>query len=402
MLGPLRNTRLPPVYVLLTLGLLTVFFYYRSAIGSTITSRTGAYTGSITGRIQPANSTLGFGGLYVVSGPGSTRRAHLEQAAAVTELDLTIPQQKAWTGEDVLKFRTDNVTESNIGIGSVKAWLSHHLILKAFLDSGLETILIFEDDIDWDIRLRTQQIPLAQKAARQLTGTKKSATEYPWSPPEDWDLLYLGHCGDYFGPLTEGTGVGYHHPRDLEQIPHVIFEDPTMLHGTDLHPFTASLMTALMVPEKHRVMHKSKWPLCSFGYAVTRDGAKKILSDVAPPKEDLSRNLRAYDSALMAGCRDTPDKFRCYSLNPEVFHHMEGRSIIASVDETLTHEHVFRPPVDVAGELQVLYRGETSNIGCGFWSGEFYYDGDAGKLEIFREEVGRKGRCMKMDRTTIE
>ena len=396
MLGPLRNSRLPPLYILLTLGLLSVFFYYRSAIGSTITSHAGSYSSSLSGKVQPANATLGFGGLYVVSGPGSPRRAHLEQAAAVTELELTIPEQKEWTGEDVLKFRTDNVTESKIGIGSVKAWLSHHLVLKAFLESGLESVLIFEDDVDWDIRLRTQQIPLAHKAAQQLIATKQQPKAHPWGGPEDWDLLYLGHCGDYFNSLEDGHGVGHNHPHQLQEIPHVVYEDPTMLRYTNLHPFTTSLLTALSVPEQHRILHKSKWPLCSFGYAVTRNGAKRIISDVAPAKEDLSRNLHAYDSALLAGCRDTDMK--CYSLNPEVFHHMEGKSMIAQVEEVVDHKQVFRPPVDVAGQEQLYWRMETSNIGCGFWSGEFYYDGEPEKLEILREEVGRKGRCMKEGR----
>ena len=397
MLGPLRNSRLPPVYIILTLGLITVFFYYRSSIGATISSHTPSYTGgSDKSRIEAANATLGFGGLFVVSGPGSPRRAHLEQAAAVTELDLTIPEQIAWTGEDVLNFRWDNVTESKVGVGSVKAWLSHHLVLKAFLETGLETALVFEDDVDWDIRLRTQQIPLAQKAAQSLSKSRGPMVAYPWGTAEDWDLLYLGHCGDYFNDLPDGVGVGHHHPHHLNDIPHVTYEDLTMPLRTDIHPFTASLLTALMVPEQHRVLHKSKWPLCSFGYAVTRAGAEKILTEVAPPKEDISRDLIAYDAALLAGCRD--GYMKCYSVNPELFHHMEGKSIIAFEEETHDHHPVYRPPVDVAGYEQVWYRRETSNIGCGFWSGEFYYDGEPEKLEVLREEVGRKGRCMKVGR----
>lgn len=397
MLGPLRNSRLPPIYIILTLGVITVFIYYRSSIGATITSHTPSY-GGFSGKswIPAANATLGFGALYVVSGPGSPRRAHLEQAAAVTELDLTIPEQIPWTDQDVLDFRWDNVTESKVGVGSTKAWLSHHLVLRAFLESELETVLIFEDDVDWDIRLRTRQVPLAQKAAQSLSQTKHSAKAYPWGSTDDWDLLYLGHCGDYFNGLPEGVGVGHHHPHQLEEIPHITYEDLTMPYFTDLHPFTASLLTALMVPERNRVLHRSKWPLCSFGYAVTRAGAEKILTEVAPPKEDIHRNLIAYDSALLAGCRD--GYMTCYSINPELFHHMEGQSIIAFEEETHEHHHVFRPPVDVAGYEQVWYRRETSNIGCGFWSGEFYYDGEPEKLEVLRQEVGRKGRCMKMRR----
>ena len=320
----------------------------------------------------------------------------MEQAAAVTELDLTIPEQVQWTGQDVLNFRWHNVTESKVGTGSVKAWLSHHLVLNAFLESGLETALVFEDDVDWDVRLRTQQVPLAQRAAQKLSKSEYYPDNYPWGSLEDWELLYLGHCGDYFNGIPDGVGVGHHHPEDLEEIPHETYEDLTMPYRTELHPFTASLLTAFMVPEQHRVLHKSKWPLCSFGYAVTRAGAERILTEAAPPKEDISRDLVAYDAALLAGCRDLGMK--CYSITPELFHHMEGKSIIALDEELHEHKHVFRPPVDVAGEEQVWYRKETSNIGCGFWSGEFYYDGAPEKLETLREEVGRKGRCMKSGR----
>jgi hypothetical protein len=388
--------RLLPLYLVVLIAIITLFVYYRSPISDTITSHAPS---SLTGksRITPANATLGFGGLFVVSGPGSPRREHLKQAAAITELELTIPEQKEWTGQEILDFRWDNVSESKVGVGSTKAWLSHHLVLRAFLDSGLETALIFEDDVDWDIRLRSQQIPLAQKAARALTKSKADEECYPWGHPDTWDLFYLGHCGDYFNDLKKGVGVGHHHPHHLQAIPHELFEDQTIPDRTDLHPFTASLLTALSVPEHTRVLHRSQFPLCSFGYSVTRVSAEKILSTVAPPKEDISRELIAYDAAILDGCRF--GKFlNCYSITPELFHHMEGASIIAHEQEVHEHKEVFRPPVDVKGYEQVMYRKETSNIGCGFWSGEFYYEFEPEKLENLREEVGRKGRCMKEGR----
>lgn len=343
--------------------------------------------------VKAANATLGFGGLYVVSGPGSPRRPHLEEAAAVTELNLTIPDQVAWSDQDVSNFRVKNVSESNIGEGSVKAWLSHHLVLQAFLDSGLETALIFEDDVDWDIRLRTQQVPLTQRATRELLKIKGGDTKaHPWGDPSEWDLLYLGHCGDYFNALERGVGVGHHHPTHLEVLPHVIFQDNSVSYFTDLHPFTASLFTALRIPEKNRIVHRSKFPLCSFGYAVTRRGAELILKEVAPAKEELSGRVRAYDVALLDGCV-RHGILRCYSVQPELFHHMEGLSIISQIDD-----NPFRPPVDLAGLEQVQYRRETSNIDCGFFWGQFYYNGDTDKLEWLRREVGRKGKCLKPGR----
>lgn len=418
-----------PLYVILALALISIFAFYRSSITTHVNnsisgsnknddskskseientaSAGGGSSSSSSGDEKPvkyeikgaANATLGFGALYVVSGPGSPRRKHMEQAAAVTELNLTIPTQKEWTDEDVRNFRWPVESESLVRVGSAKAWLSHHLVLREFLESDVETALIFEDDVDWDIRLRTQQIPLAQKAAQSLSKQENLDTkQYPWGVSTDWDLLYLGHCGDYFNYLPDGVGVGHHHPNNLTDIAHKKYRDPTLQFMTDLHPFTASLLTALRVPEQTRVMHRSKWPLCSFGYAITRKTAEKILTDVAPPKEDISRNLIAYDAALMAGCRDSY-MLDCYTLTPELFHHMEGDSIIANIDES-PEQHIFRPPVDVAGLEQVKYRKETSNIGCGFFSGEFYYDGEPEKLDYLRDEVGRKGRCLKKGRET--
>lgn len=340
--------------------------------------------------LPAANATLGFGGIYVVSGPGSPRRRRLLEAAAVTELELTVPEQREWTEDDVLAFQIPDHENSKVGRGSIKAWLSHHLVLRDFLASGKETALIMEDDVDWDIRLRTRQVPIAQDAAQSLFRTSApTSAQYPWGHPDDWDILYIGHCGDYFDMIERGVGVGHQHPEDLDRIAHVLAPDPTMPMRTDLHPYTASLLTAFAVPEQTRIFHRSKWPLCSFGYAVNRRSAQLILDKVAPATEFPVDTQTAYDAAILTGCRDGP--LVCYALQPELFHHMEGASLI---DVQYDHS-VERPPVDAAGLDQVLYRGETSNINCGFWSGDFYPSGDQKKLQHLVSEVGRKGQCLK-------
>ena len=387
MIAP-RNAR-PSLYVILAFILIGTFLYYRSSISTGVATTLGGKSS-----LTPANATLGFGGLFVVSGPGSPRRAHLEEAAAVTELELTIPEQVQWTDDDVENFRADNKSESQVLSGSVKAWLSHHLVLREFLESGKETGIFFEDDIDWDIRLRTQQIPLAQQAVQQLSETSFLDTEaYPWGTALDWDLLYVGHCGDYFGDLADGVGVGHHHPDQLAATRHVRYQDPTMSPRYDLHPFTANLLDAFDVPQKTRLVHQSKWPLCTFGYAVTRRTAERILTEIAPAKEQPERNQKAYDVAILAGCRDGP--LKCYTVTPELFHHMEGESLIA--DEEASERQIFRPPVDAVGLEQVKYRRETSNIGCGFFDGSFYYDGDVSKLEQLRQLTWSK-ECPKKRR----
>lgn len=342
--------------------------------------------------LAPANATLGFGAVYAISGYGSPRKDSLLQAANVTGLDIIVPEIPDWTQEQVDDFRDfEHLEKSTILDGSIKAWLSHTVALREFLLSGKETALFIEDDVDWDIRLKTQQVPLTAAAQRSIL-PRASKKQY-WGSPNDWDLLYLGHCGDYFTTVDSmHVGVGVVHPSDLDDIPHAIYNDPTLPEPSDLHPFTAALLTAFNLPSKTRIVHKSRWPLCTFGYAVTRSMAAQILDEIAPPIEGPTQHTHAYDIAILEACRDKG--FRCFTVNPELFHHMEGTSMINGEAEN----KAARPPTDRVGMSQVEWRNETSNIGCGFWSKDFRWDGDMERLAFLREEVGRKGRCLKPGR----
>ncbi|KAF2643935.1 hypothetical protein P280DRAFT_393354 [Massarina eburnea CBS 473.64] len=380
----------------------------------------------------PANRTLGFGAVVVVSKKDSERRAALLQAANVTDIDLTIPSQPQWTQNDIDKFR--NGQEKNVQRGSILAWMGHHNALRWFLDSGHETALILEDDVDWDVRLRSLQVPLAASAVRSIlppkrsynpfTNPQKNNTQY-WGDHAAWDLLYLGHCGDYFNEVTYDGLVPMDKPFNLTDSLHVVYKDPTLPVRSDLHPFTQSLFSALQMPAHARAFHRSKFPLCSFGYAVTRPAAERLLSDLAPPKFK-DKSPRAFDVALLHACAagsKTPSPtpwrnpsphrnpglrhkyaspgLRCWTLNSELFHHMPGESQIAQIGQETGEKHGV-PPVDLAGETQVVFRNETTNIGCGFWSNAFQFkEGDTERLAFLQEEVGRKGRCLKEGRDTL-
>jgi hypothetical protein len=311
---------------------------------------------------------------------------------------------------------------------SASSWLPMLITLARFLDSGLETALILEDDVDWDIRLRSVQIPLAASAIRQLLPPQPSShpfahaasnhTQY-WGDHGAWDLLYLGHCGDYFEEVdADGPQLDRHY--NLTTMPHVQYRDPTLPPPSDLHPFTQTLFDKLRMPPHTRVIHRSKFPLCSFGYAVTRVAAQRLLDDLAPPK--LTKDgPRAFDVALLNSCRagsntpsPTPPRgrplrhynpelrhkhpspgLRCWTLNSELFHHMPGHSLVDEIGAKMG-EGPGIPPVDLAGKEQVALRNETTNIDCGFWSGAFAFDdSDTRQLRYLQERVGRQGECLK-------
>jgi len=246
-----------------------------------------------------------------------------------------------------------------------------------------------------------------------------------WGNHKDWDLLYLGHCGDYFNEITEeGLGPPVR-PLTWKGVEHIIYKDPSMLDLSELHPFTQALFNALRMPTHARAFHRSLYPLCSFGYAVTRSAAESLLRDLAPPKL-VPNSPRAFDVALLHACSrgsKIPSSaswsglatyrskiwrggqlntgLYCWTLNSELFHHMPGDSEIAKIGERVGEVHGL-PPVDHAGQSQVISRNESTNIGCGFWSGDFaFHNGDTERLELLRKEVAQKGRCLKHGRDIL-
>lgn len=327
--------------------------------------------------------------MIAVSREGSPRREGLLLAANITEIDIIIPTQPQWTDGDVEKIRADR--DSQMSRGSALAWLGHLNALRWFLATDLESVLILEDDVDWDIHLRTLQVPTAAAAIRQLVSEKtypfgkldtKPEWNNFWGNSSTWDLIYLGHCGDIFFPSSWTSSV-----------PRILYEDETLSSRVELHPYTQKFLESIDVPEKTRIIHQSIFPLCSFGFAVTRNAAQRILTEIAAKEPEGGK--MAYDVRLLEGCRD--EGLRCWSANPELFHHMDMESEIAKAslpdidDDDHDKESV---GADEKGRLKTLRAGAAPNIACGARS-KFFYTQDPHTLEYLIEHVGRQGKCLK-------
>lgn len=165
--------------------------------------------------LEPANATLGvlkcwyrfpcgpllmfiffqFGAIIAVSRQESLRRGGLLLAANITKLDVSIPAQPIWTDQDISDLRAKNV--SSITRGSALAWLGHLNALRTFLASDFSTALIIEDDVDWDFRLRTNQIPTTASAFRSLTSNFNvnglDRNDY-WGSTATWDIREQDTC----------------------------------------------------------------------------------------------------------------------------------------------------------------------------------------------------------------
>ncbi|KAJ9655716.1 hypothetical protein H2198_005513 [Neophaeococcomyces mojaviensis] len=265
-----------------------------------------------------ANSTLGFGGIYAVSRKGSPRRQSLLRAASLTNLNVNIPAQPAWTDKDLARIKAP--VNSALDRGSAMAWLGHRNALEKFLKSSHDTALIMEDDVDWDTRLRTQQIPQTAYAIRELLNSRPGGY---YGDLRSWDIIWLGHCGDFFN-ASRGS--------DITSIKS--FHDPTMPNMDELHPWTKGFLQEIGANEnQQRLVHQSVRPLCTFAYAITRSAAERVLNEltIREPTRHRDHPCGAYDVRLLEGCRD--EGLRCISVNPELFHHSNIGSEIAQMTE---------------------------------------------------------------------
>lgn len=106
-----------------------------------------------------ANNTLRFQKILTLSiGPSWCSRG-LKAAASLADLDVEIPDHPPLADELVDAF-------SNIGdkhkvlalppTGAARAWLSRLNLLEHVVQSGLQTALILEDEVDWDLEVKNQ------------------------------------------------------------------------------------------------------------------------------------------------------------------------------------------------------------------------------------------------------
>lgn len=143
---------------------------------------------------------LGFDEILVVTAGFHDWRAQgLKAAAERTGLAVTFLQQPSWTDKQKKAFHRGDKYESWSIPGSTGCWLGHLHALKHFLSTKQTTALILEDDADWDVEIKNQVIR-AQDFLRKLT---EPAADSLWGT--EWDVLYLGHCGDRYGPSVLGV-----------------------------------------------------------------------------------------------------------------------------------------------------------------------------------------------------
>ncbi|CAG8772841.1 14754_t:CDS:1 [Racocetra fulgida] len=148
------------------------------------------------------------------------------------------------------------LNESDLGAGVKACYLSHYEIFESIIKNDYESALIFEDDVDIELNITDIM------------------TEVHHNLPDDWDILYLGHCAE----------------RDSKYI--------------------ETNLTA-------HVLHKSGFAQCLHGYAVTAKGAMKLIEklNIDKPKNHVDIDI---PNLVVTG------EITSYSIHPQIVVQFKG------------------------------------------------------------------------------
>jgi hypothetical protein len=271
--------------------------------------------------------------LIALSAKPSWRTRGLHSAAKLTGLHFTIPPQPQNSDDFVHAFQTLGANEgkSTPQLGSAKAWLAHLDLLKYVVATAATTAFIVEDDVDWDVRLK-DQMRLISDNVRNFTNVPDHDTS-PFG--NDWDVLWLGHCG---------SAIEDHMPQPS------VFADESRCE-TELYSGWSKHYLRDKLPEGYRQVHTSFLTVCTFGYGVTKSSAQKILTLLSKGGDE------AFDVSLSAHCRE--GALRCLVVNPQIFNHYEPPADHGYQSEVHVGDGRGRSPKDSSFEH---VKGTTGNI----------------------------------------
>ncbi|KAK5071705.1 hypothetical protein LTR64_004516 [Lithohypha guttulata] len=286
------------IYVLLALVVITLLALSRPFGGSsTYGIRSARYLNALPPREAAANETLGFQKILALSPRPSWRTRGLDSAGRSVGLQFTYPTQAKNPADLVTAFSEIGKSSGKTAParGSATAWLYHIDLLKYFIMSGLESALIVEDDVDFDMKLK-DQIRLASDNIRAYTEVPVTDSS---AYGTNWDILWLGHCGTAMEPNNPGQ-------RYLDES----------RCKTELYSGWSKHFLRDHLEEGHRIVQwAGSMTICTFGYGVHKHSAQKILNIVASGADE------AFDVALSHACGT--GALRCLVVNPQIMNHYE-------------------------------------------------------------------------------
>lgn len=176
------------VYAFGAITICTIFYQLGAHFSSSTTPSTSAASPS---DISSTNATLGFGEVLLLNLPERTdRRDAVSLIGSLSGITIT-KVFAAVKGEDVSEkakpIGNDKIDQSHLG-----SWRTHVDAFRYVVDNNIETALILEDDVDWDVRIKPQMAAFAaeMRSMSIRNHSLREGPEYPYGT--DWDILHLG------------------------------------------------------------------------------------------------------------------------------------------------------------------------------------------------------------------
>lgn len=193
-----------------------------------------------------------------------------------------------------------------------------------------------EDDADWSVYLKDQLNHFAT-GSRYISDPSFRTRGFSSPYGNDWDLLWLGHCGSSF--------------RD--DTPHYLMENDPTVPPAHHRPkqTTPDLAAAGYDPDSTRVVYTAGGGLCTQAYALSLRGARRILHYYGAVQ---TSSFAPIDLGIHELCRDQPFGFKCVAVFPTLWgsHRDAGPKDRDSDIQT----------VDEGTEVQVREKGEAHSI----------------------------------------
>ncbi|KAJ4163380.1 hypothetical protein LMH87_005114 [Akanthomyces muscarius] len=349
-----------PLWTLLAAIFTLIFFF-------TLTSK-APLSSSGLGRLRQhgaidniKNATLGFEKIFVVGLPERTdRRDGLTFQADLSNLQIEFID--GVKGDQIAK-KAVPVDEGGLKIkpAEIGCWRGHMNAIVEMIRQNLTSVLILEDDSDWDVRIHEQlrDFALSTRALTQpLAGSSPNSPSYadptfldPSQPDpreisfdslpntvlprhspygDDWDLLWVGNCGLHFPfPASETIAKGRVIHRD----------DKTVAPKDNLWSINKPFTLKEDYPAHTRAVSHAQEGVCTLGYALSHRGARRIMQEVA-----LKPVTDAYDILLRFFCEGTHGRKKgvCLAPQPPYFHHHRPAGPMAAMSDIGDHEGEFR------------------------------------------------------------
>ncbi|KAK9241922.1 hypothetical protein V1506DRAFT_549181 [Lipomyces tetrasporus] len=274
---------------------------FSTFVDNPVDLKSAAHQASLAKHAQ--NASLGFGEIVYISMPDRTDRQDAMNLLAYS-YGLKLKLLPGVSGADISSKAIPDEVPQRLRESELGCWRAHANAWRYLLESDMDTALVFEDDIDWtpDVKqtFETLSLQMQNSTVRLLEPSDYERANAPYGL--DWDILYVGSC-------KHGANPDF---KPLIQI----WDDPDVPDARHLTQKTLQALKEFGLTDaeigKKRVLVPAYRTECNTAYAITRQGAQRLLFAMS-----YAGLHGAVDEDMVRLFRE--GRLKGYSITPPVF-----------------------------------------------------------------------------------